>query len=543
MSSKLLRGTFILTLGTMLSKVLGILYVIPFTAIVGSEGTTLFSYAYVPYTIFLSIATAGVPLAVSKYVAKYNAMGEYGVSRRLFESGKIVMLITGILSFLLLYSITPLITPFVISEGENTFSEEDVALVIRSVSFALLIVPVMSLIRGFFQGHESMGPTSVSQVIEQIARILFILMSTFIVVVILDKSVTVAISFATFGAFIGALGGLGALIWYWYKRRDHLNQTLTNSKGQAQVSLTDMYKELLLYAAPFVFVGIANPLFQAIDMFTFNRAMGAIGKADVAESAFGILTFQTHKLVLIPVSLAVSFGLALIPTITKAFVEQKGQLLTRHLNQTFQIVFFVTFPAVIGISLLADPAYIMFFGLEDVEIGGKILRWYAPVAILFALFSVTAAILQGINQQKFTVISLGIGLFVKLCLNYILIIQLGEIGAVIGTGLGYAVSVLFNFWVIRKYANYSYHLVIRRTMLMTVFTVIMVIVVATTLFIMSSLGISSESSRVLSIGIVIICAITGGASYLYLSYRTKLLYLLLGNRIPFLRKRQAVGKE
>ena len=107
MSSKLLRGTFILTLGTIISKLLGLFYVIPFVAIVGTEGTGLYQYAYVPYTIFLSFATAGVPLAVSKFVAKYNAMEEYAVGRRLFKSGLVVMLTTGIIAFLILFIFAP----------------------------------------------------------------------------------------------------------------------------------------------------------------------------------------------------------------------------------------------------------------------------------------------------------------------------------------------------------------------------------------------------------------------------------------------------
>src|SRR4051794_37475178 len=107
MSSKLVRGTFVLTIGMVLSKVLGLLYVIPFDAIVGDKGFQLYQYAYVPYTIFISIATAGVPLAVSKFIAKYNAMGEYEVGRKLFKSGLKIMMATGILAFILLYQLAP----------------------------------------------------------------------------------------------------------------------------------------------------------------------------------------------------------------------------------------------------------------------------------------------------------------------------------------------------------------------------------------------------------------------------------------------------
>ena len=151
MSSKLLRGTFILTLGTMISKVLGLFYVIPFDAIVGQEGTTLYQYSYVPYTIFISLATAGIPLAISKFISKYNALEEYAVGRKLFKSGLVIMMATGFVSFLILYFSAPLLGDMIIRDNDQVTKVEDVITVIRAVSFALIVVPFMSLIRGFFK--------------------------------------------------------------------------------------------------------------------------------------------------------------------------------------------------------------------------------------------------------------------------------------------------------------------------------------------------------------------------------------------------------
>src|SRR4051794_38340417 len=105
MSSKFLKGAFILTFGSILSKVLGLFYLIPFEAMVGLKGGTLYQHGYVPYSIFLSFATAGMPLAVSKFVSKYNALEEYAVGRKLFKSGLLLMLITGFFAFLVLYSV------------------------------------------------------------------------------------------------------------------------------------------------------------------------------------------------------------------------------------------------------------------------------------------------------------------------------------------------------------------------------------------------------------------------------------------------------
>src|SRR5690606_3656802 len=132
---------------------------------------------------------------------------------------------------------------------------EDVTAVIRAVSFALIIVPFMSLIRGFFQGHGSMGPSAVSQVVEQIVRIAFLLLGAFIVLQILNGSIVFAVQLATFAAFVGAIGGLAVLFWYWIKRKPHLDALLAQDRGQVQISLSQMYKEIIVSAIPFIIVG------------------------------------------------------------------------------------------------------------------------------------------------------------------------------------------------------------------------------------------------------------------------------------------------
>lgn len=527
MSSKLLRGTFILTLGTIVSKMLGLFYVIPFNAIVGKEGTTLYQYSYVPYTIFLSIAIAGVPLAISKFISKYNAMGEYAVGRKLFKSGLLVMIITGFVSFLVLYFSAPLLADMIIRDTDQVTKTEDVITVTRAVSFALIVVPFMSLNRGFFQGHQSMGPTAVSQVVEQIVRIVFLLVGAFVVLYIMKGEMATAVSVATFSAFIGAIGGLLVLFWYWYKRKPYLDELLLQDKGTLDISLKDMYKEIILYATPFVFVGIANPLFQFIDTITFNRAMVGIGLAKQADFAFSALNFYSHKLVIIPVSLATAFSLTLVPNITQSFVEKDWKGLNLQMDQTYQVVLFLTLPAVAGLSLLAEPVYTAFYGYD--LYGSEVLRVYAPVAVLFALFSVTAAILQGINEQRYTVLSLLVGLLIKLSLNIPLIKMMETKGAVLATALGYAAAVIINLFVIQKYTSYSFRLVWRRSLLIIIFTAIMMAAAGGTYKVISLF--LTPHSVVQSIIMVLLCAFVGIIIYGYLGFRTRLVDLLFGQKV------------
>ena len=537
-TSKILRGTFILTMGTMLSRALGLLYIIPFYNLVKEDGGALYTYAYILYSVALSISTLGLPLAVSKFVAKYNALEEYKVGRKLFSSGLIIMGAMGVISFLGLFLLAPQLAPVIIKDKDSANSIEDVVYVIRMVSFALLLVPIMSMIRGFFQGHESMGPTALSQVVEQIVRIAFLLGGAYVVIRLLDGDIQTAVGMATFAAFVGAVAGLAILIWYWMKRKTYLDALLEKDKGTINLSLKSMYKELLLYAGPFVFVGLALPLYQMVDMFTFNHAMAQLGLTEVSESAFGMINTYGQKLVIIPVTLATSFALTLIPAITKSYQLGDQAILQKQISKTLQVLLFLTVPACIGLSVLGGPAYAAFF--EYKELGGYLLSWFAPVAIPLAIFTVTASILQGINKQKHSVYSLMIGLSLKLSLNYVFILWFNAEGSIIATGLGYLASCAYNLWVIKKYAKFDYTFVARRFLLMIIFNVAMLVTVLLTSSLIQGVIPYSEG-RMYAILFLAICAAVGGGVYLYLSYKSTLLYYLLGDRIRFLRRQKEVS--
>ncbi|WP_216831537.1 putative polysaccharide biosynthesis protein [Alkalihalobacterium elongatum] len=534
--SKLIRGTMILTAATFISKILGLIYIFPFSAIVGQQGLALYAYGYLPYTVILSLATMGVPLAVSKFVAKYNALGDYYTGRRLFNSGLIVMSITGFIAFLMLFFMAPVISTLIIKDPSELQgnSMDDMIFSIRMVSTALIIVPIMSVIRGYFQGFQSMGPTAVSQVVEQIVRIIFILSLTFLIVGVYQGGIGVAVGFATFGAFVGAIGGLVVLLVYWFKRKELLNRQLSESTVDHKIPLKSMYKELISYALPLSFIGLAIPLYQLIDLFTFNRALIASGVSQAeAEVAFGVFSQSSHKLILIPVALATAFSITLIPTITKSFINGEEEVLRNQITQTYQIILFLTIPAAVGLSILSFPAFGVLFGFEDVEIGGSILRYYAPIAIFFSLFAVTSAILQGMNKQKYAVIGLVVALVVKLVSNWWAIYLLGAVGGVLTTYIGYAIAIAVNVWAIGKFANYDYRFIIKRFLLISIFVAVMAFVVVIVKHLLEMLFPMTNWTNALIVLVPSIAA--GGLIYLFLTVRSHLAGQILGHRFSFLR--------
>ncbi|WP_078414081.1 putative polysaccharide biosynthesis protein [Priestia abyssalis] len=540
--SKLLRGTFVLTLGTYISRILGMIYLFPFEALVGAVGGALFAYGYGQYTIYLSLATMGVPMAVSKFVSKYNAMGDYYTSRRLFRAGMKLMLATGFLSFGVLYFMAPILAKGVLGSSDLQNSVQDVTMVIRMVSIALIIVPMMSIIRGFFQGHQSMGPTAVSQVVEQLFRIVFLLTASYIIIKGMNGEVATAVGYANFAAFVGALGGLIVLLWYWKKRKPHLDKLLENSVEPADLTTGQMFKELFTYAGPFVFVGLAIPLFQYVDQYTFNKAMIAAGEKEKTEYMFGIIQTWVPKLVMIPLSIATAFGLTLVPTITKSYTDGNHDLLKRQIDQTYQTIVFLVLPAVVGLMVLSYPIYGFLYDVKDADAGGFILRMYAPLALWFSFFTVNAAILQGINKQKYAVISLVLGLVVKIVFNMPFIFLFNEIGSIVATALGYTVSIAYTFYMIQKHADYHFGLLMKRTLLMLIFAILMALSVGSVQYSLS-LFMTYEDGRAASGMITMFGVIIGGGVYLYASYRSGLLEKVMGKRLENMIRRKLLRQK
>src|SRR5690625_1395325 len=131
MSNNIVRGTMLLTGASFLSKFLGMIYVIPFNALVGSQGGALYFYAYNPYSILISISTVGVPLAVSKFVAKYNSLGDYETGMRMFRTGLMMLLLTFLLAFLVLFFGAAFLATFIIIDDNLVNSVEVVTMVMR----------------------------------------------------------------------------------------------------------------------------------------------------------------------------------------------------------------------------------------------------------------------------------------------------------------------------------------------------------------------------------------------------------------------------
>lgn len=397
----------------------------------------------------------------------------------------------------------------------------------------------MSVTRGYFQGFQHMKPSAVSQVVEQIARVVFILVGSFIVSKLLGGSVASSVAVATFGAVIGALASVSILMMYWKKYNGLKPPEGELKTRSSNIPLRSIYMELLRYAIPIVFVGIAIPLYTLVDQYTVADVLRAMGEPlETANAVFAYITNYAQKLIMIPASLATGFSLTIIPAITKSFTSGKLDELQGQISKIFQVLLFFTIPAAFGLASIAYDAFRMVYVNPEIALGGsQYLISFAPSAVLSAIFTVSAAILQGIDYQRKTMIAFSAGILVKIVVNTPLLHLFGGHGAVLGTILGYLVSNIIMLYCIVKFAKFKIGETAKTVFLITIYSAAMFAVVIALRAIIS--WIIPGQSYIESLIIVFICAAAGGLVYLLFVLTSGLASHILGDRI---RRLPVLGK-
>lgn len=544
----LLKGTFILSIAQYISKILGFIYIIPFIALIGTQGYILFEYAYKPYTLMLSMATLGVPLAISKFVSKYNKLKDFETTKRLFKYGIVFSIFTGMITSGILFFLAPSITLLLVDPNDLTGNTvDDVVYVIRLISVALLFVPVMSIIRGYFQGHGAMIPTAVSQVLEQLTRVLFILATSFLIIETYNGEIKDAVGMATFAASLGAIMGLITLLWFLKYWKDRILKPIDDEeKKPSTVKTKYLLKEVIYSAIPFVIIGLGIPLFQLIETFTINKPLMSIGYSQIEAETINSLIALVQKLILIPVGLATAFGLALVPAVTQAFTVKDTEQLYNHITKTFQVLFWVLMPTIILMMLFSESFFGLMFGMDNMEKGGWIMTWYAPSTILYSFFIVTGFMLQGINKDLFAVFSLLMGVMTKLLLNPFFVMQFEAIGTILTTNIGFLISIILNLWGLKKFANYSFTYIFGQMKIITKISIFLIVVTLSLKFILIKFfQLLEVNLYVEHVSILFISLTISGIFYLVLSFKTNILFELLGEQYRFLKrikKRQKIKK-
>lgn len=408
-----IEGAFVATFSILLCKVVGLLYVVPFYSIIGNKGGALYSYAYSIYAIFLSLSTCGIPIALSKLVSESNALKEYSVREDIYHLSKKLITLIGIILFLVLFIFADKVAYLFIGnvKGGNTLS--DVAMAVRVVSVSLLVVPQLSVVRGYLQGNKMITTTSISELLEQIVRVLIIVVGSYLLVKKFKLPINFAVYVSIFAATVAALSSYLYLKLKIRKNRELFSYDKENAKKN---DVKVLLKRIVFYALPFVVIDLVKSLYGMVDSFTVVKELVKLGySASVAETVFGVINTWASKLNMIVASIALGVVTSLIPNISGSFVKKDMVNVSKRINESYRTILFFSLPMSFGLSFLAQPVWVAFYGYAPLSI--SIFRFYILQAIIFCIYTIALNLAQSLNQPKFALGALFGSFIFKIILN------------------------------------------------------------------------------------------------------------------------------
>ena len=505
----LFKGTALLSISLLLTKLLGAVYLIPFYQIIGGEEQmALFNYGYSYYATILEISAAGTPLAIAKLVAKYNALEQYDVSRRIVKLGSWLLVLMGILGFCILFFGSDFISEQILISKQQKFLPSDGALVLKSLSFGIPLVLVSAGFRGLFQAHEIMLPSALSQFIEQVVRIAFMLGATY---------------FVMRGLGYGVVEGN---LLYFYKKYSHGLEYRQHDSTNIHKSNKELVKEFFSVSIPFIFIVGLFPILNIIDQHNFIHGMTAIGKANIVDGRFSSLQL-VNKVVMIAVAIAPAFSSTFLPSITRLYALGDKKSVSIQINKVILALMMIVLPALVGMYILADPLYSAFYSRS--LINADLLRFYLPLAILYSLYSLTSIIMQAINRQLINLITIVVGLIVKFATITPFVMSYETNGVVLSSMATYVTMILMNFVVINFEIKLRIVEFVKKFISLASACFIMFIAVAAVYE--SIIGNFVIESKLSSMTIIIICAVVGGILYFFVLNKLKFVEYLFNRKI------------
>ena len=523
-----IEGTIFASLSFLIIKFLGAIYVIPFYAIVGELGGALYSYAYTVYSLIINICTIGIPHAISKIISEYNTLEMYEAKERTFKIGNKIMVILSTILFLLMFIFAKQAAYIFIGDIDSTGNSiEDVVLVIRSISFCLLIVPYLAIKRGYLQGQKFITVSTTGEVIEQVVRVAFILVGSYLAINVFNAKTSIGVAIAVFGAFIA---GLAAYIYLDVKIRKNKKEFNMPSKNQKdKVSNKTILKKIVSFSIPLMIVSITTDLYNMTDLSLIIRGLGYLGySGKVAETIGSVMATWASKICLIVNAITFGLTINIIPHMSSSYVKKDYKTINNQFIKSIAMVIVIGLPMSFGISLLANEVYYIFYGAS--EYGGIILRLLPYSIMLGNINMVVNTTLQSLDKFKTIYISSFTGLLTNALLDIPLMILCDKIGiypyygAIISTMIGTSISLTISLRKLKKDMNFEYKEllnIIKKALLPLASMIVVVLILE---YFIGPLF----TTRITSIITCIICAVVGAIIYGVISYKNNLLYNSLG---------------
>ncbi|MDE6232010.1 MAG: polysaccharide biosynthesis protein, partial [Lachnospiraceae bacterium] len=473
-----IQGT-ILALAGIFTKIIGFVYRIPMTNMLGSDGNGVYSIAFEIYNIVLMLSSYSMPLAVSKLVSARLALKQYNNSYRVFKDTMKFALVTSITGALFLYFGSGLLA--------SLYSTPELVRPLKVLAPTLLVVGILGVMRGFFQGSSTMIPTAISQIFEQIFNGVISIGAIWYCMSKLAahaKSLPggfyggatgvyqgISQGFKVQGASFGAAGGTvgtlaGAVVALLFLAftfviyKPSINRQNKRDGWGITESHGEIYRTLLVTVVPVIISQTVYQVGYVIDDLIFSKTMYLKGMDNsVRKSLQGVFNSQYTMLINVPIAMATAMATSSIPSIVTSYTMGRKKEVNKKIGSIIKFVMVIAFPSAMGLSVLATPiTHTLFPRLGEYNTVGASLLRYGSVAIVFySLSTITSAILQGLDHMKVPVKNSGISLSIHLVLMVVLLYftELNVYALLIGDITFPLLVSILNWNSVRKYVGYK----------------------------------------------------------------------------------------
>lgn len=407
----------ILAAASILTRIMGIAFRIPLTRIIGDEGIGAYSNAYEIYNLALLLSTYSIPTAVSKLVSARESQKEYINSYRVFKTAMAFSAAAGFIMTLVTFL------------GANFFSvtlfkSESSAIPLRFLSPTIFVFAIMGVLRGYFQGKNTMLPTAISQLLEQFFHVVVGLAAAVIFMNIYKSSefqVAYGAAGGTFGTFVGALISLlflGAVFFMYYPV---LKRRFRRDSGAPKEDYKTLFQLVIITIFPIILNQTLYSVSGTLDSVLLNTVLDAQGYTEEARLIlWGRYSSKYRLLANLPLSIASAIGVAVIPNIVRAYTEKNVPLLYEKTAQAVKFNMMIAIPCAFGLAVLAKPVMQVLFN-DTTEMTPLLMQLGSLAIVLYAYSTTTSNVLQGLSLMRYPVIHAGIGIVIYVIIDYILL--------------------------------------------------------------------------------------------------------------------------
>lgn len=451
--NKFIKGAAILGIAGVVIKLLGAVFRIPLTNWIGDDGMSYYGFAYSIYGALLVLSTAGIPVAISRMVSERIAVGEYKNAHKVFKVAISLLFVIGIISFAACYFGGEAITA--------ALGNPEAALAVKAISPALLFVPLFSAFRGYFQGRQNMNPTAISEITEQLIRVI---VGLYLAYKLLDTGMKEAAAGASFGASAGSIAGLGIIVVIYLLNRKTIRRKIDLNTQHVEETAV-ILRKIVAIAVPIIIGSEIMPIMTLLDTGIIMTRLQATGWSyEEAKSLYGLLSGFCNSLIAFPQVFTQAVAVSLVPAIAAAFKVNDlhgPHGVQENIRLGYRTTMIMAFPCAFGIFALAEPILLLLYPAQKASAIAAVptLMIMAISVIFLAVTQTSVGVLQSIGKQMVPVVHLAIGCVGKVIVTFILVgIPAFNIkGAALGTMLAYVVALILNNRAVKKYTGTTFN--------------------------------------------------------------------------------------